>query len=92
MLDPAIEALLKPLLDAGGWTFAAIILSLVLLGFAHGDIVPGWIHRREIDRGDKATEIGAQVVNAMTCQADQMEALTNLLKGYIAGSGEAKRK
>jgi len=45
--------LLEGLGSAAGWTVAVALLLLVLAALVHGDLVPGWIHKREIARGDK---------------------------------------
>lgn len=67
-------------------------MFLILILIVNGKLVPGWLHRREIERADRATEVGTQMVEAMGCQTDQIEALTNLLRGFIAGGGEVRRK
>lgn len=46
----------RALLDAGGWVFAAVILSAVITALIRGDLVPGGVHKREIARADQATD------------------------------------
>jgi hypothetical protein len=52
-----------------------------------GQLVPGFIYQREIERGDKATEIGEKAVEGLNTVTSNQEALTQLLEGFIAGKG-----
>jgi hypothetical protein len=57
----------------GGWCFAALTLAVIIAGFISGRIVPGWIYKREIIRGDKATDLLAGMTAAMARQTDVIE-------------------
>jgi hypothetical protein len=40
-------------------------MALVIGALIRGDLVPGWIHKREIALGDKATDLLSQMTAAM---------------------------
>jgi hypothetical protein len=50
------------LYGAGG---ALAALAFTLLALIRGDLVPGWIHRREIARGDKADDQADRTAKAL---------------------------
>ncbi len=53
---PQIDsALLKAVVDAGGWVACSITLALVVAAIVKGYLVPGSIYRREVSRADTAT-------------------------------------
>jgi hypothetical protein len=69
------------------------VLAAILGLISIGKLVPGYIYKREIVRGDKATEIGERAVDVsdkavdgLTALTAQQEAMSRLLEGYIAGS------
>jgi len=51
-----IPALLKALGDASGWVVAVAMLITGIVAIARGDLVPGYIYRREVDRGERAED------------------------------------
>ena len=59
---------LQALGNAGGWVVAVVFMGLGVAAFVRGDVVPGWIHKREIARADKATDLLA----AMTVSVDRL--------------------
>ena len=48
--------LLRALGDAAGWTVAVVILVVIAYGLVKGHLVPGYIYRREVERGDRAED------------------------------------
>lgn len=42
----------KPLIDAGGWVFAAVVLGSVVWLFVKGDLVSGTVTREQKARSD----------------------------------------
>ena len=72
------------LLDAGGWVFASVVLASVLIMVRRGDIVPGWVYRREVERADKATaqvDLQTESIKALT---DQFEGFASLAASFMA--------
>lgn len=55
---------LKPIVEAGGWVFAAFVLLLMLEGFRREWWVPGRVYRREVKRGDEAVAATRTVAQA----------------------------
>lgn len=72
------------LLDAGGWVFAAVTLSGVVAALIRGDLVPGSIYQREIERANTATE-------QLERQNDLGERLTTQVETLIKVVGEAMK-
>jgi hypothetical protein len=62
--------------NAAGWTVAVVVLGLGVYGLWQGWVVPGYVYRREVARGDaaessveaaqKATEQAATATKAAT--------------------------
>jgi hypothetical protein len=50
-VDPAVLA------DAGGWAVVIAMIGMIGLGAIKGWWVPGFVWRREVERGDKATAL-----------------------------------
>lgn len=67
--------------DIGGWCFAVVVLALILVAIVRGDLVPGWIHKREIERGDKITALMSQQTATMEKQTDATERQTSIITG-----------
>lgn len=44
---------------------ALAVLAFFVIAFIRGDVVPGWIHRREITRGDKADDQADRTAKAL---------------------------
>jgi hypothetical protein len=79
---------LSALANVGGWLFASVVLALVIGGFIRGDIVPGWIHKREMALGDKSTELLAQMTAAMdrnTSVLDTVVGQQTVMVGLLSG-------
>lgn len=72
-IDPAV---LKTVVDAGGWVASSIVLAGVLAAIVKGYLVPGSIYRREVDRADTAT-------NQLERQNDLGETLTTQVETLI---------
>jgi hypothetical protein len=72
-IDPAM---FKAVLDAGGWVACAITLGVVIGLIVRGDLVPGALYRREVDRADTAT-------NQLERQNDLGETLTTQVETLI---------
>jgi len=53
MIDPS---LIRTFADAGGLVLFIALCLLAALAFIKGWIVPGFVYRREVTRGDRATE------------------------------------
>ena len=70
-----------PSLDAisqvGGFVFAVFVSGAIILGLIHGDLVPGWLHKREIDRADKATDL----LSDMTASMDRNTKVLDIVVG-----------
>ena len=87
------------LAQIGGWCFAVIVCAVVIGGFIKGDLVPGWIHKREIERADKITALISEQTAVMEKQTDnterqisvitslgtQIETLVTLLRPSVRG-------
>jgi hypothetical protein len=86
MTWPSTDALL----DLGGWTFACIVLAILLAAFIKGDIVPGWIHKRETERADKATDLLEHLTSAIEKQTATIEGLAGQVQ--VLGSTIGTRK
>lgn len=75
-MDPRLLA------DAGGWTVVIVMMSFLGTGFVKGWIVPGFVYRREVARGDKADD-----------QADQnSRAIEKLVTLLDAGGWDDDRR
>lgn len=48
--------LLSGLGNASGWVVLVAVLLLIGFGFLRGDLVPGWVHKAEVKRGDQLEE------------------------------------
>ena len=48
--------------DAGGWAFSGFLAISIIVALIRGDLVPGFIHRREIARGDRLEAEAAPLV------------------------------
>lgn len=72
MPDFDLVAILRALGDASGWVVAVVVLGAVAYGFAKGYVVPGYVYRREIERGDRAED----AVEKSTAVVDQAAAAT----------------
>jgi len=81
-------------IQAGGWVFAAVaiaaIASLVIGSIIKGALVPGAIHKREVERADKATlQLERQgdalegIAKDVKAQAGDLGGLTVQLKALI---------
>jgi hypothetical protein len=66
----------KAVLDAGGWVACALTLAVVIGLIVRGDLVPGALYRREVDRADTAT-------NQLERQNDLGETLTTQVETLI---------
>lgn len=44
---------------------ALTVLAFVVVALIRGDLVPGWLHRREIARGDKADDQAERTAKAL---------------------------
>lgn len=53
---PDLSTLLTALGDASGWVVAMALAILGLYALATGLIVPGYVYRREVARGDRAED------------------------------------
>jgi isopentenyl phosphate kinase len=71
------------LLDLGGWAFACIVLGIVIAAFIKGDLVPGWIHKRETERADKATASLEKITGTIDTQTDVIGGLASKLETLI---------
>lgn len=60
--------LLRALGDASGWVVALAIAIIGIYAIATGKLVPGYIYRREVARGDRA-EDAVDAANKTTEQA-----------------------
>lgn len=78
----------KALIDAGGWVTAAAVCIGVIGAIIHGDLVPGSIHRREIERGDKATAQLERQGEVNEKVASQMDTLLELLGKLLVIRGK----
>ena len=79
---------LTALANVGGWLFAAVVLALVIGALIHGDLVPGWIHKREIALGDKTIELLGQMTAAMdrnTKALDTVVGQQTVMVGLLSG-------
>jgi hypothetical protein len=69
---------LPMLAEAGGWVISiATLLSLLWL-VVRGDFVPGYIHRREMERGDALDEAVDKLTEASKEQTAVMRTLLAL--------------
>lgn len=69
---PPILDLLRALGDASGWVVAVTVLALGVGALARGHLVPGYVYRREVARGDRAED----AVEASTRTVQQAAAAT----------------
>ena len=77
---------LDALQKAGGWILVAALAVLIVVAFIRGDIVPGWIYKREIARADKATDLVAATTGAidhLTGAVKEGTAQTTVLIGLV---------
>jgi len=65
--------------ESGGWAVAVAMGISLGVGFVRGWLVPGFVYRREVERGDKAD-------TAAERNADQIRDLVTLLR-----DGDRKR-
>lgn len=42
------------LAEAGGWAVVVMMIVALGVGFGRGLLVPGFVYRREVERGDRA--------------------------------------
>jgi hypothetical protein len=77
-------------IQLGGWAFATIALAIVIAGLIKGDLVPGWIHKRETERADKATGTLEKITGSIDTQTDVIEGLANNVQTLIAVIGARK--
>jgi hypothetical protein len=66
------------ILQIGGWCFAAVVLGLVIAGFIRGDLVPGWVNKRETERADKAAALLEQLTGSLERVAGAVDTLVKL--------------
>ena len=84
----------EQLQDLGGWVFSVIVCSVVIAGFIRGDLVPGWIHKRETARADQATAVLEKMTNAVEKQTSVVEHLSTemeTLLSLLGGANAARR-
>lgn len=74
----------KELLDAGGWVAAAAVALGWVGAILRGDMVPGSVHRREIDRADKATAQLERLLDSTHRSADQVATVIELLSKILS--------
>ena len=75
------------LVQIGGWAFSVIVCTFVIVGFIKGDIVPGWIHKRETERADKATDLLEHLTSAAEKQTATVEGLASQMQSLAAALG-----
>jgi hypothetical protein len=80
----------QDLIDLGGWTFACIVLAIVIAAFIKGDLVPGWIHKRETERADKATDLLEHLTSAIEKQTATVEGLVNQMQSLAIALGVSR--
>jgi len=69
-MDPTVIG--KALVDVGGWTAFVIAVVAAAIAIIRGDLIPGFVYRREVARADVATTQAER-------NADSLEDLTDLL-------------
>ena len=74
---------LTALAQAGGWLFAALVLAVVLVALSRGDLAPGWIYKREIERADKATDMLSQITGAVDRQTTVISSLAGQIETLV---------
>lgn len=92
-----ILVVLRALGDAAGWVVAVIVLGLVGYGFAKGVLVPGYVYKREVTRGDRAedaveaaAESTKQAAIATKAATDTALAVSSQLASFSLGVREAR--
>ncbi len=80
---PPLDALTKAVLDAGGWTVAAVLAVAIIAAIIRGDLVPGAIYRREVERADKATTQLDRQNDLGETLTTQVETLTKLVADVL---------
>lgn len=61
-MDPSVPVALA---DAGGWAVVVAMITGLGIGFVRGWLVPGFVYRREVERGDKADIVSERTADAM---------------------------
>lgn len=80
---PPLDALTKAVLDAGGWVAAAVVATAVIAAIIRGDLVPGKVYRREVDRADTATNQLERQNDLGERLTTQVETLTSLVADVL---------
>jgi len=73
----------KVLVDAGGWVFASAVLTAVLILIRRGDLVPGFVYKREVERADKATEQVERQTEAIKTLTAEFDGFSTLAQRFI---------
>lgn len=68
--------LLSALGNATGWTVAVALLIFMVVGLVRGWVVPGYLYRREVARGDSLEDAANQSARTVERAADATEAAT----------------
>lgn len=80
----------RSLVDAGGWTAFVILVVAGALAVVRGDVVPGWIYRRELERSDRVEAAMANLTKAVDQVSDDI--VWNQRERFSAGRPPSRRR